>query len=64
MAEKCDLCIDTPFWDERGGVDGLQACVKVCPMGAIQFTKEIPTQIGDTGYKVNLREEGWPLDRG
>jgi hypothetical protein len=33
-------------------------------MGAIKFTQEIPTQTGDAGYKVNLREEGWPLDRG
>ena len=64
VAQKCDLCVDTPHWDEQGGVDGKQACVEVCPMGAIEFTKEIPTQIGDLGYKVNLRSEGWPLDKG
>lgn len=64
VAQKCDLCVDTPYWNEEGGIDGKQACVENCPMGAIKFTKEIPTQIGDTGYKVNLRGEGWPLDRG
>ncbi|MBW2140670.1 MAG: 4Fe-4S dicluster domain-containing protein [Deltaproteobacteria bacterium] len=64
VAQKCDLCIDTPHWDEKGGFGGKQACVDVCPMDAIELTREIPTQIGDTGYKVNLRKEGWPLDRG
>lgn len=63
VAQKCDLCLDTHYWDETGGVDGKQACVEICPMNAIAFTKAIPTQIGDTGYRVNLREEGWPLDR-
>jgi protein NrfC len=63
VAQKCDMCIDTPHWDEKGGVDGKQVCVDVCTMGAIAFTREIPTQIGDAGYRVNLREEGWPLDR-
>ncbi len=64
VAQKCDLCVDTPCWNEKGGVDGKQTCVENCPMGAIKFTREIPTQIGDTGYKVNLRGEGWPMDGG
>jgi Fe-S-cluster-containing dehydrogenase component len=63
VAQKCDLCIDTPYWNEKGGADGMQACVENCPMEAIRFTGEIPTQIGDMGYKVNLRGEGWPMDR-
>jgi len=63
VAQMCDLCIDTPFWNEKGGPDDKQACVEVCPMEAIRFTSEIPTQIGDYGYKVNLRGEGWPLDK-
>jgi protein NrfC len=58
-AQKCDLCVDTPHWDENGGPDGKQACVQVCPLGAIDFTNEIPAQEGDEGYKVNLRGEGW-----
>ena len=63
VAQKCDLCVDTPYWSEKGGPDGKQACVEVCPMEAVKFTREIPTQIGDLGYKVNLRGEGWPLDK-
>ena len=58
-ALKCDLCSDAPFWSEKGGVKGKQACVEICPLKAIQFTKRIPEQKGDTGYKVNLRGESW-----
>jgi protein NrfC len=58
-ALKCDLCSDAPFWSEKGGVKGKQACVEVCPLNAIQFTQKIPEQKGDTGYKVNLRGESW-----
>jgi len=59
QALKCDLCSNAPFWNVKGGVEGKQACVEVCPLNAIQFTKKIPTQKGDTGYKVNLRGESW-----
>jgi len=60
-SRKCDLCADAPFhWDDAGGgPEGKQACVEVCPVGAIKFTKEIPLQEGDAGYKVNLRNENW-----
>jgi len=57
-AQKCDLCKDTPYWNHEGGPDGKQACVEICPMKAIKFTKEIPVQSGD-GYDVNLRNENW-----
>jgi protein NrfC len=58
---KCDLCANTPYhWDNAGGgPDGKQACVEVCPVGAIKFTKEIPLQEGDKGYTVNLRGITW-----
>jgi protein NrfC len=56
---KCDLCADTPYWNQTGGPDGKQACVSICPLGAISFTTEVPEQEGDSGYKVNLRDEGW-----
>jgi protein NrfC len=67
-AQKCDLCAEAPFWVEKGGPDGKQACVEVCPVGAIKFTKEIPQQEGDKGYKVNLRGKSWkhlgyPIDK-
>jgi len=49
---KCDLCADTPFWDEKGGPGGKQGCVEICPRGAIEFTTEVPIQEGDMGYKI------------
>jgi protein NrfC len=60
-SRKCDLCANAPFhWDEAGGgPEGKQACVEICPVGAIKFTKDIPHQEGDAGYKVNLREKNW-----
>jgi protein NrfC len=60
-SRKCDLCANAPYhWDDAGGgPDGKQACVAVCPVGAIVFTKEIPEQDGDGGYRVNLRDEAW-----
>ena len=60
-ARKCDLCADTPYhWDDAGGgPGGKQACVEVCPVGAIKFTQEIPVQKGDPGYRVNLRTKNW-----
>ncbi len=60
-SRKCDLCANAPYhWDEKGGgPDGKQACVEVCPVGAITFTSQIPVQEGDNGYKVNLRDENW-----
>jgi len=60
-SRKCDLCANTPYhWDKAGGgPDGKQACVEVCPVGAIKFTEEIPRQKGDDGYKVDLRDRNW-----
>jgi protein NrfC len=60
-SRKCDLCANAPYhWDkEGGGPEGKQACVEVCPVGAIKFTREVPRQEGDSGYKVNLRGESW-----
>jgi len=58
---KCDLCADAPFhWHEAGGgPGGKQACVAVCPVGAIVFTETVPAQEGDRGYNVNLRDGNW-----
>jgi len=40
-SRKCDLCADAPYhWDDAGGgPEGKQACVVVCPMGAIPTSK-------------------------
>jgi protein NrfC len=60
-AYKCDLCAVTPYhWDDAGGgPKGKQACVEVCPVEAIRFTKEIPIQDGAKGYKIDLRDAAW-----
>ena len=57
VAVKCDLCADTPYWGERGGSGGKQACVEVCPMKAIALTCEVPSQTGIRGYEVDLRTQ-------
>ena len=58
-ALKCDLCMSTPFWKDKGGIGGKQACVTLCPVGAIKFSGRIPVQKGDIGYEVNLRGKNW-----
>lgn len=59
LAQKCDLCIETPFWKEQGGPSGKQACIQVCPLGVIMFTDKTPIQKGDVGYNTNLRGKKW-----
>jgi len=44
-AESCDLCLDTPFWQEQGGVEGKQACVEACPLGAVRLSTEVPIDL-------------------
>jgi len=58
---KCDLCANASYhWDTRGGGPrGVQACVEICPVKAIQFTSSVPVQEGESGYQVNLRDEYW-----
>jgi len=60
-SRKCDLCAGARYhWDTSGGgPGGKQACVAVCPVGAIMFTTKLPIQKGDAGYKVNLRKGSW-----
>ncbi|HUT54789.1 MAG TPA: 4Fe-4S dicluster domain-containing protein [bacterium] len=59
VAGKCDLCADTPFWNETGGPQGKQACVELCPVKAIAFSSAVPVQEGDAGYNVDLRGAAW-----
>jgi protein NrfC len=58
-AQKCDLCNETPYWEDKGETDVKQACVAICPVGAITFSMAIPLQEGDDGYNVNLRGKLW-----
>lgn len=58
---KCDLCAEARYHFDKagGGPHGTQACVAICPLGAITFSREIPVQEGDSGYYVNLRGPSW-----
>jgi len=58
-SSKCDLCLETPYWNEKGGPLGKQACVEACPMKAIKFVTETPNQEETDGYNVNLRNDHW-----
>jgi len=58
-SSKCDLCIDTPYWNETGGPGGKQACVESCPFKALKFVTETPDQTDFKGYNVKLRNEHW-----
>jgi protein NrfC len=58
-SQKCDLCVDTPHLDEKGGPGGVQACVRACPVGAIAFTRTMPDQSRVDSYEVNLRDKVW-----
>jgi protein NrfC len=58
-SQKCDLCANTPYLDEIGGPNGIQACVRVCPVKAIAFTTTMPDQGSDDSYAVNLRGPAW-----
>ena len=57
--ESCDLCLDTPYWNEQGGVDGKQACVEACPLGAVRLSTEASTTLAQGECEVNFRGEGW-----
>jgi protein NrfC len=58
-SQKCDLCADTPYLGEKGGPGGTQACVAVCPVGAITFTRLMPGENTEESYYVNLRNAVW-----
>ena len=56
---KCDLCAKTPFWNEEGGPEGKQVCIEICPVNAITSATETPSQEGDSGYIINMRNAAW-----
>jgi protein NrfC len=53
-SSKCDLCTDAPYWSQKGGADGKQACVENCPAKALKLVHEPPPQMDVAGYDVNL----------
>ena len=60
-SRKCDLCQNARYhWSaEGGGVNGLQTCVSVCPVDAIQFTIDMPRQGSNQEYDINMRDASW-----
>ena len=56
---KCDLCADTPYWDEQGGAFGKQACISVCQMKALKVVNELPEK-----YDINLRNIHYAIGGG
>ncbi len=55
-AVKCDQCTDAPYLNKPDSSKPQQACVLVCPMGAISVVTKAPDQTDDRGYDVNLRK--------
>jgi protein NrfC len=58
-ATKCDMCLNTPFYNKKGGVAGTQACAEFCPNGSLRVVDEMPDQAdlrggSDRGYDRNL----------
>jgi protein NrfC len=51
---KCDLCESAPYWNEKGGPEGKQACVETCPAKALKLVTKAPSQRDIDGYDVNL----------
>lgn len=54
---KCDLCAGSRNWDPAEGTADAHACVAVCPMRAITFSKRIPDS--DEAYTPDLRTAAW-----
>jgi protein NrfC len=51
---KCDLCTDAPYWSQKGGPTGKQACIESCVPKALKLVAEAPPQQDVNGYDVNL----------
>lgn len=54
-ATKCDLCVNTPYYNKKGGIGGTQACVETCPASALKVVAELPSQTDISGYDLNLQ---------
>ncbi|MDR1727382.1 MAG: 4Fe-4S dicluster domain-containing protein [Acidobacteriota bacterium] len=50
---KCDLCVNTPFYNKKGGPGGAQACVEACPRNALKVVDEMPDQADHRGVAQN-----------
>lgn len=60
---KCDLCANAPYFSKKGGPSGAQACVTVCPVGALKFVAELPSQTDNSGYDQSFAPPPPPVVR-
>jgi protein NrfC len=68
-AAKCDLCVNTPYYNKKGGPGGSQACVETCPASALKVVAELPSQTDISGYDRNLQpppkaQPDFPIPKG
>jgi protein NrfC len=57
---KCDMCVNTPHYNKKGGVGGTQACVEACPANALKIVHELPSQADISGYDLDLQPPKQP----
>ena len=60
---KCDLCANAPYFSKKGGPLGAQACVTVCPVGALKLVTKLPLQTDNRGYDLNIAPPPKPVVR-
>ncbi len=63
-ATKCDMCVNTPYYNKKGGPGGTQACVEACPSSALKVVAELPSQTDISGYDRNLQPPPKPRPAG
>jgi len=63
-ASKCDMCVNTPYYNKAGGPGGTQACVEACPAHALKVVAEMPSQTDIGGYDQNLQPPPQPRPAG
>ena len=61
IMQKCDLCTNAPFWNRPSGpgVAKGQACVAVCPAGAIKYVTDISAGYDTDFYPTLPNSRGW-----
>lgn len=53
--QRCDFCANATYWNDAG----TQACVALCPVGAIRYSETPPESDGRGGWRINFRGKGW-----
>ncbi len=57
---KCDLCVNTPYYNKKGGPGASQACVEACPVKALKVVAELPSQTDISGYDYEFAPQPKP----